>query len=79
MREIRTSGSVGAPGGNARGDPAPEPRIADGGSPAPRDREYVIQLEPAAGLAAMAGIAHVRAPALVASPYRAPDLGRDMP
>ena len=29
MREIRTSGSVGAPGGNARGDPAAEGEVLD--------------------------------------------------
>ena len=58
--------------------PAAEPDTGSSGVTAPRDRLHVIELDPAALLAAVPVLAHERALPAVSRPHGALDVGRDV-
>src|SRR5437667_12707578 len=76
MREIRTSGSVGAPGGDARGHPASETHPLDRRPPPARHLVDMVEFEQRARRALLPGFANERASTAIALPYRLSNRGR---
>lgn len=77
MRETRTSGSVGAPGSNARGHPAAQAKVGDCGLASLGDGLDVVILQRAPRGAAGACVVQVSTLAVVARSHRPLHLSRD--